>query len=334
LLAVRRGSLVQLIVLGLIAGAITGAVAWWIPWLPESAGEEADRIDFVFWFVTVIAVAVFAAVVAVLVYSVVKFRAKPDDLSDGPPTHGHTGLEIWWTAIPTVLVTAISIVSAIVLAQNSRAGNALEIKVVAQQFAWQFTYPNGQTYGSLRIPNGRPTRLDITAKDVLHSFWVPQLGQKQDAVPGQHNRIVITPNRTGIFPVICTELCGLGHAIMRSQVQVMEPAAYRRWVRSGGKPAGNEDPGLAVFNGQGCNGCHTFSAAASGAQIGPNLDQLQDEAKGAAKPLEAFIRESILNPDAYIEPSYQAGVMPSFEGRIPAKDLDALVQYLAENAKS
>jgi cytochrome c oxidase subunit 2 len=333
--AVRRGSLVQLIVLGLIAAAITGAVAYWIPWLPNSAGEEADRIDFVFWFVTVISIVVFATVIAVLVYSVAKFRAKPDDLSDGPPTHGHTGLEIVWTAIPAVLVTAISIVSAIVLAQNSRAGDdALEIKVVAQQFAWQFTYPNGQTYGSLRIPEGRPTRLDITAKDVLHSFWVPQLAQKQDAVPGEHNRIVITPNRTGTFPVICTELCGLGHAIMRTQVEVMEPAAYRRWVRSGGKSTGNEDPGLAVFNGQGCNGCHTFAAAASAGQIGPSLDKLPAEAKGADKPLEEFIRESILEPDAYVEPGYQAGVMPSFESQIPAKDLDALVQYLAENAKS
>ena len=88
----RRGSLVQLVVFGLIAAAITGAVTWWIPWLPESAGEEADRIDFVFWFTTVIAVAVFSVVAAVLAYSVLKFRVRPDDLSDGPPTHGHTGL--------------------------------------------------------------------------------------------------------------------------------------------------------------------------------------------------------------------------------------------------
>ena len=330
----RRGSLVQLIVLGLVAAAITGAVAWWIPWLPESAGEEADRITFVFWFTTVIAVAVFSVVAAVLVYSVVKFRAKPDDLSDGPPTHGHTGLEIVWTAIPTVLVTAISIVSAIVLAQNSRAGDdPLRIKVVAQQFAWQFTYPNGQTYGILRLPNRRSVELDITAKDVLHSFWVPHLMQKQDAVVDQHNKIVVTPKRTGTFPVVCTELCGLGHALMRSRVEVMAPAAYVKWVRSGGKAASGEDPGVAVFNQQGCNGCHTFTAAASSAQIGPSLDELRGEAKGAGKPLEPFIRESILDPDAYIEPNYQAGVMPSFEGRIPPDALDALVQYLAKNAK-
>ena len=96
-----------------------------------AAGEEADRIHFVFWFTTVIAVGVFAVVAAVLGYSVWKFRAGRDDISDGPPTHGHTELEIVWTAIPAVLVTAISIVSAIVLAQNSRAGDdRSDIKVV------------------------------------------------------------------------------------------------------------------------------------------------------------------------------------------------------------
>jgi cytochrome c oxidase subunit 2 len=330
---VRRGSLVQLILLGLIAAAITAAVAWLVPWLPTPAGKEADRIHFVFWFTTVIAIAVFSVVAAVLTYEVIKFRARPDDLSDGPPTHGHTGLEIVWTAIPTVLVTAISIVSAIVLAQNSRAGdNALDIKVVAQQFAWQFTYPNGQTFGVLRIPVDRPTRLDITAKDVLHSFWVPQLSQKQDAVVGQHNRIVVTPTRTGTFPVICTELCGLGHAIMRSRVEIMSKAEYEKWYRSGGKTTG-EDPGLAVFNGQGCNGCHTFTAAASAGQIGPNLDDIGDTAKKAGKGLEPYVRESILEPNAFVTPGYSSGVMPSFEGQIPPKDLDALVKYIVDNQK-
>ena len=126
-----------------------------------------------------------------LIYSVCKFRARPDDDSDGPPTHGHTTLEIVWTAIPAVLVTAISIVSAIVLAQNGHAGsNPLVVKVTAQQFAWTFTYPNGKTYGYLTLPKGRHVKLDITAHDVIHSFWVPQLSQKQDAVPGQHNTLV------------------------------------------------------------------------------------------------------------------------------------------------
>ncbi len=120
---VRRGSIIQLVAIGLVAAAIATAVALLVPWLPVAAGKEATRIHFVFWFTTAICIGVFAVVAAVLTYSVWKFRVKPDDDSDGPPTHGHTALEIVWTAVPAVLVTAISIVSAIVLAENGNAGS-------------------------------------------------------------------------------------------------------------------------------------------------------------------------------------------------------------------
>src|SRR5919198_3177931 len=140
---VRRGSIVQLIVIGVLAGAIASAVALIPDWLPEAGSKEAGRIDFVFWFVTGICIFVFALVAAVSVMAVWKFRAKPDDDSDGPPIHGHTGLEILWTAVPAVLVTAIAIVSSIVLAKDDAAGrDPLRIEVTAQQFAWSFKYTN------------------------------------------------------------------------------------------------------------------------------------------------------------------------------------------------
>ncbi len=104
----RRGAIVRLVTIGLLAAAVATAVALLIPWLPAQESKEAERIDFVFWFVIAICIAVFAVVAAVTVYSVVKFRARPDDDSDGPPIHGHTGIEIAWTAIPTVLVTVIA----------------------------------------------------------------------------------------------------------------------------------------------------------------------------------------------------------------------------------
>jgi cytochrome c oxidase subunit 2 len=231
---VRKGSIIQLTAISLVAAGICTVVALAIPWLPPAAGQEAERIHWVYWFTTIICIAVFAAVAAVLTYSVLHFRAKPDDDEDGPPTHGHTRLEIVWTAIPAVLVTAISIVSAIVLAQNSRAGeNPLVVKVKAVQFAWNFTYPNGKSYGFLTLPKDRHTKLDITANDVIHSFWVPELSQKQDAVPGEHTSLVVTPTRTGTFPVICTELCGLGHALMRSHVTIIPAAKFDTWMKGG-----------------------------------------------------------------------------------------------------
>jgi cytochrome c oxidase subunit 2 len=333
---VRRGSLVQLILFGLIAGAITTAVALFIPWLPVPAAKEASRVDFVYWFTTAIAILVFAVVAAVIAYSVLKFRARPDDDSDGPPVHGHTGLEIVWTAIPAVLVTAISIVSAIVLAENGKAGSdPLKIEVIGQQFAWQFKYPNGQTYGILRLPLHRHAQLSITSRDtdVIHSFWVPEFRQKQDAVPGQHNKLVVTPTRTGTFPVICTELCGLGHSIMRSRVEVMTAADYTKWVKGGGKVSGN--PALATFDANGCNGCHTFAAASANGKIGPDLDKaLGPDAKKSGQPLDPFIRQSIVDPDAFIAPGYQKGVMPTNFGKtLTPAQLNTLVKYLAQQVK-
>jgi cytochrome c oxidase subunit 2 len=333
---VRRGSILQLVGFGLVFGAIAAAVALLIPWLPTSAGEESDRIGFVFWFTTTICIAIFALVSAVILYAVLHFRARPDDDSDGPPIHGHTGLEIWWTAIPAVLVTAISIVSGVVLAKNGEAGSKpFEVKVTARQFAWTFTYPNGFTDGVLRIPEGRHTKLMITAKDVLHSFWVPQLAQKQDAVPGQVNSLLLTPNRTGKYPVICTELCGLGHAVMRTSVIILPPAEFDAWLAKQGQAtpppggAASAAAGAKLFTAQGCSACHTFKPAQATGQVGPDLDKLPDEASRAGKPLEAFIRESIATPNAYIEQGFQPNVMPDFGKTLKPNEIDSLVQYLA-----
>jgi cytochrome c oxidase subunit 2 len=234
---VRRGSIVQLIVIGVLAGAIASLFALIPGWLPQPASREAGRIDFVFWFVTGICIFVFSIVAAVTVFAIWKFRAKPDDDSDGPPIHGHTGLEIMWTAVPTLLVTAIAVVSAIVLAKDDAQGaNPLRIEVSAQQFFWSYRYPG---YGNkesdvLRLPVDRSVVLRMTAKDVIHSFWVPEFRQKQDVVPGLHPTLHITPNRVGTYPVICTELCGVGHALMRSRVVVMQPAAFEQWASKKG----------------------------------------------------------------------------------------------------
>src|ERR1700751_3373585 len=114
----RRGSIVAVLGLALIAGAVATAVAVVPTWLPIAASREASRIHFVIWFVVVICIVIFAIVAAVMAYQIARFRVQEDDFEDGPPVHGHTGLEITWTVIPFPLVTAIAIVSAIVLSRN------------------------------------------------------------------------------------------------------------------------------------------------------------------------------------------------------------------------
>jgi cytochrome c oxidase subunit 2 len=326
------------VLIGLVAGGIATAIAVAVPWLPDWAGKEGERIGFVFWFTTIISLGIFTVVAAATIFAVLRFRAAPGDDSDGPPIHGHTGLEIAWTVVPVLLVTAISAVSAVVLAQNADAGkNPLVVKVVGQQFAWQFTYPNGKTYGQLRLPVDRHTKLEITAKDVIHSFWVPELAQKQDAVPDEVNPLVVTPKRTGTFAVICTELCGIGHAIMRTSAIVMPEGEFDSWLKSGGSENAGGGSGAgnaaATFTSSGCGACHTFAAAGSTGKVGPDLDNLADTAEQAGKSVEDYVHESIVDPNAYVVQGYQPGVMPSFEGSLSADQIDALVQYLVKEQK-
>jgi cytochrome c oxidase subunit 2 len=372
---VRRRSFVHLALLAAVIAAATTAIAVAIPWLPVSASKERDRIDLVYWLATAIAILIFSVVAAAILYSVFRFRVRADDDSDGPPIHGHTGLEIVWTAIPTALVTAIAIVSAIVLHDNGLAAgkDPLQVKVTAEQFTWVFGYENGEAKGvvapDLYLQVNRSVKLVITSKDVLHSFWVPEFGQKQDAVPGRNNTLIVTPTKVGTYPVICTELCGLGHALMRRSAIVMTAANFKTWAQKAQSGAPSTPPpspspspspppsppqtspspspppapsggtqssaaGKSVFTANGCASCHTLTAAGATGTVGPNLDQLPAEAQRAGQPLEAFVRQSIVDPEAYIEPSYPKGVMPgNFGSTITKSDLDALVQYLIASSK-
>lgn len=251
----RLGSLIRVLLVALLAAAAATAVAIFIPWLPDQASKEGGRIDFVFWFVTAICIGIFSVVASLSVYSLVKFRAKPDDDSDGPPIHGHTGIEITWTVIPLVLVLAMIIVSSVALARNDRdPANSMRVEVLGQQFAWLVAYPpegaaedmdgfvcfdvresGGQvddrckSSPNLMLPLDRPVRLHLTARDVIHSFWVPEFRQKQDAVPGLTTEITVTPTKLGNFPFICTELCGLGHALMRTRAIVLPESEFESW---------------------------------------------------------------------------------------------------------
>jgi cytochrome c oxidase subunit 2 len=315
-----------MLLIGAVAFAATAAVALFIPWLPDQASREREGIDLTFWLATWICIGIFAVVAGVIGYAFLKFRVRPDDDTDGPPIHGHTGLEIAWTAVPFVLVIVLGITSAVVLAQNDKArgGNANEVSVTAQQFAWLFEHPNGVRDGTLHIPVGRSTVLTMHARDVIHSFWVPEFGQKRDVVPGTETRLVITPKRTGTFPVICTELCGLGHSLMRSTVIVMSQQEYAGWLAEGKQAMPTS--GEAIFTEAGCGGCHTFEPAGATGKVGPSLDGLPDDPE--------FVHRSIVDPDAEITPGYQAGVMPkTFGDQLSGEQLDALVQYLLGGSK-
>jgi len=315
---------------GVAVGGALALVAVFIPWLPPPDSTQAHKVDDVYWFVTIICMAIFALVAGVSVYAIWKFRAAPDDEEDGSPIHGHTGLEVVWTAVPAALVTAISIYSGVVLTQIERIpAEHRVIEVTAQQFAWSFTYPESKvTSGQLALPVNQPVELKLTAKDVIHSFWVPQWRMKKDAVPGIETNVIVTPTKLGTFTVICTELCGLGHAAMRAQALVLTQAGFVRWLNKEKQAAAasGSAQGKTLFTQQ-CGTCHTLADAGTTAEVGPDLDKVL-----AGKSAD-FIRESIVKPNAEIAPGFQPNVMPGTFGQLLSQQqLDSLVKYLLDTA--
>lgn len=342
-----RAQLIRIIVAIVVVTVAGSAILLQIDWMPVAGSKEAGPIDTMLDVMIVLSTFVFAVVIVMLLHSVYRYRARPGDLSDGEPIHGNTVLEIVWTAIPTVIVAFGAVYSAIVLADiEKRDPGRMVVKVTSQQFAWSFEYPRERIETTeLTVPKGRQVEFQLHSKDVIHSFWVPAWRIKKDNVPGIVTRAFVTPSRLGSFPLICAELCGLGHSTMRTRAHVVEPAEYKSWVAEQQRKQGVEPgapPGAArrapkapvagaalaargsqVFTAQGCASCHTLEAAGSKATIGPDLD------RNLAARDRAFIRRSIADPSAEIAAGFKDGIMPATFAKLPKRDLDALVEFLA-----
>ena len=323
---------------GAVAAIVGTAIVLLMDWFPEPADTAADDIDFLYDVLLVASVPIFVLVMSIAIYSVVKFRAKPGQTGDGPPIHGNTRLEIIWVTIPFLIVTGLAVYAWIVLDDiEAKKPNELVVNVTAQQFTWTFDYPQEKVKSSeLILPKDRPVDFRIRAKDVIHSFWVPEFRLKSDAVPGLTTKIRLTPNKIGEWQVVCAELCGIGHATMRQEVKVVRPAAFDAWAqrKRGGKPAGGGGKaadGKQVFTSSGCGGCHTLAAAGTNATVGPNLSNLSKVAakrQPGQKP-EEYVRNSITEPDAFVVKGYPNNVMPKdFKEQLSPEQLDALVKYL------
>jgi cytochrome c oxidase subunit 2 len=177
---------------------------------------------------------VFSLVIVMLFYALWKFKAKPGDESDGEPIHGNTRLEVAWTVIPTIIVLFGAGYSWSVLHDIEKpAKNAMTVDVFSQQYAWSFGYPgkgNAFIEGEMHVPVNRQIQFKMHAQDVIHSFWVPEWRIKKDNVPGITTTAIVTPDKLGTYQLICTELCGFGHASMRAKVVVETPADFQKWV--------------------------------------------------------------------------------------------------------
>ena len=331
-----------MLAIGVIASVIGVLICLQIDWFPTQGSTQAEQIDTLYDVLLIVSVPIFVLVMTVAIYCVIAFRAKPGERGDGAHIHGNTKLEIVWVTIPFMIVSALAGYGWVVLDDIEAAKpNELVVNVTGEQFTWSFDYPQEHvTSSELVLPVDRPVHFEIHAKDVLHSFWVPAFRMKQDAVPGIETNTRATPNRVGTYPVVCAELCGIGHATMRQQARVVPQSEWEKWVadqREGGAaPEKGESPiaaGREIFTSTdiGCNGCHTLDDADATAEVGPDLNHLAQvaEKRVKGKTAEEYVKQSIADPPAFVVDGYSGDTMPrNFADRLTPEEIDTLVKYL------
>jgi cytochrome c oxidase subunit II len=229
-----RLPILKMLAATVVGTAVISAVMLSINWNGQEASTAAPKIDDLLNVMIVLSSFVFSLVLVMLGYALWKFKAKPGDESDGEPIHGNTRLEIAWTLIPTIIVLFGGGYSWKVLHDiEQKKDGALTVDVFSQQYAWSFAYPGkGYKYvqGEFHVPVNRQIEFKMHAQDVIHSFWVPEWRIKKDNVPGITTTAIVTPDKVGTYQLVCTELCGFGHATMRAKVVVEPPGKFKKWV--------------------------------------------------------------------------------------------------------
>ncbi|MDT8369372.1 MAG: cytochrome c oxidase subunit II [Longimicrobiales bacterium] len=272
--------------------------------------DFADRIQDLYFQIFLWSMGILAVVWIVLAWILVRFRERPDG-PEPQQIHGHLGFEIAWTIVPALIVVAIAIptIQATFDTQTPDP-DAMVVDVIGHQYWWEFRYPEigeYRTANELHLPVGQPIALRIWSTDVIHSFWVPQLGGKRDANPlravpsgeeRKYNWIFMTPRETGVFMGQCAEFCGPSHSLMGMRVVVETPEEFEAWIAAWdaghGEPAAADPRAALIELGRetfqsglgGCIACHAIEGTNAQGAVGPNLTLLGRRSMIAAGWLE------------------------------------------------
>jgi cytochrome c oxidase subunit 2 len=277
----------------------------------------------------------FALIIVPMVYSLIVFRRKKGDTSEGDHIEGNTSLEITWTIIPLFAVLSFAYLGAFTLGESRLVDpQAMEINVTAQQFSFSFEYPDYRIVtDTLYLPIGKQSHLNMTSTDVIHSFWVPEFRVKQDIVPGIVTEYRINPSEEGTYKVRCAELCGTSHAYMLADVQVVSQSEFDTWIAEQVEAAAlaaqtPESRGEALIGQNGCSACHSIDGSPG---IGPTWFGLFGEEVELADGTtviadEEYYVKSILEPQEQIVAGYETVIMPQFT--FSDEELADIIAYL------
>ena len=302
----------------------------WIPLIPESASTFSWKVDALYFYLSGVTLFFSLLISATLIFFVIRYRRRtPYEIPR--PIAGSHKLETLWTVIPFLIaMTMFGWGARLYFEQYKPPANAVEIYVVGKQWMWKLQHATGQReINELHVPVGRKIKLIMTSEDVIHDFFVPAFRTKADVVPGRYTTIWFEATKPGKYHLLCAEYCGMNHSGMTGSVYVMEPREFDNWLSGN---AGNASPAAAgreLFQTLGCASCH--GANGEGGR-GPTLTGLlgrQTPLEGgqSIKADEAYIRESILNPQAKIVAGFPP-IMPTFQGQVTEDQLVQLVAFI------
>jgi cytochrome c oxidase subunit 2 len=301
-----------------------------LPLFPPQASTIAGEIDF-FYFVLIGLSALFATPVAILlVYFAVRYR-RGITVNRVWPSIDHYKIELTWSVIPFLLAMGVFTWGVTLYFRiYTPPRNTLDISIVGRQWMWKAQHPNGRReINQLHVPVNRPVKLTMISQDVIHSFYIPAFRVKQDVLPGRYTVMWFEATRPGEYHLFCTEYCGTDHSGMIGSVIVLEEAQYQSWLSGNisGEPLAVT--GERLFQQLGCATCHRAENEGRGPSLVGLFGQPVQLANEQTVTVdEAYIRESILQPNAKTVAGYEQVIMPTFEGQISEEGILQITAYL------
>lgn len=305
--------------------------------VPDLASEEGVSVDQMFTVQIYIIAFIFSLIIVFMLYSIVVFRRRPGDTSDGAYVKGNTPLEITWTIIPLIVVLGMGVWGAVQLNDiTASVPDELVVEVTGFQWGWRFNYPDhGVSSSELYLPRNRQVLFKLTSIDVIHNFWVPEFRIKQDAVPGRTTTLRVTPTELGEYDMLCAEMCGYAHAAMKAPVVVVDEQDFEAWLAGqaveaeSGEEKSQTEQGAELAEATGCLACHSVDGSTI---VGPSWlglfgseRTLEDGTTLVAD--EEYLRSSILEPGAQVVAEYP-NVMPAAYATLSEEDLAAIIEYM------
>lgn len=298
--------------------------------MPEQASTFAAKLDSLYEFLVYASLISCILVIGGMVYFAIKYRRKTNTDKTAYIAHNGT-LEFLWSFIPFVIFMVVFAWGWMVY-HNMRAmpKNALEVQVVGQKWNWVFNYKSGKSSAKdLFVPLGKPVKLIMNSKDVIHSFFIPSFRTKQDVVPGRYTALWFEATKLGEFQVFCTEYCGDGHSEMLAKVHVLPADQFEQWLMDDPfKGLTQAQIGEKVFTSR-CTACHSPTEEK---KVGPGLKglfgkQREFENSEGVVADENYLRQSILNPASQVVKGFPNAMTP-FQGQLSEEELTGVIEYI------